>query len=318
MVNDIFNIFEKSKVELMDIDFNTIKMLHEIGEGHFYGIDSKFHLCLAIKTNRGFPQSIKTSKLDLELNYKYQIDGKTVGLYSVIKLLSSSKLEIETFVRLCQIFIDSTSTEMSSDEVYKLFTSMKDMFGARTAKDEMFVYGMIGEIITIKYFWENYNLNLTSFYRADSRSRYDLNFGPMLKSEIKATTKSNRIHTIKHEQLFPRNKTVFLISHKLLRDESGVCLEELFDDISNLFNNDYSKKMRVVKDIEMCGLLAKEIKMDIDFSFNELKVYSNKFSNSISVEFPKYITDIKYSMDFDAIEDCTIKYFVEKIKGLEI
>ena len=292
---------------------NEIYNLSDNFENSFFGIDNSYKLCLVLKSNKSAPQSIQTSKLELELNYQYFSEEGNSNYYNVIKVKSNDKNELEAFMKLCEVFLNTNNYNITSEEVYNLFIQLKDMFRNENKLKEKDIVGLFGELLFLNFFYQEYNINLVDQYRYNESQKYDFNISPNLKIEVKSTTDKSRIHYVEHEQIFS-GKNVFLVSAKLKYDESGISLKELFDSNEQLFNKDYRKKMEMLKKINSNKSLSDQMRFNFENSIDDLKVYFNKNIDTIGFDYPKYIERIKYTMNFDGIKDETFDLLYKSLK----
>ena len=76
----------------------------------------------------------------------------------------------------------------------------------------MELQGLFGELLTIIFFKNNYNFDLTSYYQSISKQKFDFSIEQNKKIEIKTTLKPNRVHRFRLEQLNIENYDILIIS----------------------------------------------------------------------------------------------------------
>lgn len=299
------------------IEDNSINVIEELNSYASYGYDDEFNLCFILKTDGNLPQAIRTSKLSLELNHRYKIDHEIDMNINLIRLINGSDNEIKAFIRFCNVFISNYSETISTEEVYDLFTSLKNLFSDSKKKTLDDAIGLFGELVFICYIYNEFKINLVNYYRKKNVSKYDFNLSEKHKIEIKTTTRMNRLHQINHEQLFPEDKEVLLASVLLRYDDSGITLSDLFDRLISLFDVNLTTKSEVLNEISDCGDFAYNQRFDLQYAISKINIFINQDLPKICNQYPSYIKNVQYSISLDNVDTLSTKdvlNFIDKVK----
>lgn len=262
-----------------------------------YGIESK-------NTNlSSLTQSTKYLKIYLntifDVTYESSTNKKNLSLI-VLKKDGMDFLDI--FIRLTAT-IDNV---LSDQEFLNYFLNLKNLFSNDSKKSIKELQGLYGELYSMVYFKDVYNLNLAQYYQSEDKRKFDFSVTATKKIEIKTTTLPARIHHFKLEQLNVLRYDILVVSIMFQKDDCGLSLFELIQRVKDLFSNNLKLMIHIenmIKNIDYEVLESiKYNKIYIDnnikfFDANRIPRIQEKTVDGVfNVEFD---SDLSSSQPFD-------------------
>lgn len=262
-----------------------------------YGIESK-------NTNlSSLTQSTKYLKIYLntifDVTYESSTNKKNLSLI-VLKKDGMDFLDI--FIRLTAT-IDNV---LSDQELLNYFLNLKNLFSNDSKKSIKELQGLYGELYSMVYFKDVYNLNLAQYYQSEDKRKFDFSVTATKKIEIKTTTLPARIHHFKLEQLNVLRYDILVVSIMFQKDDCGLSLFELIQRVKDLFSNNLKLMIHIenmIKNIDYEVLESiKYNKIYIDnnikfFDANRIPRIQEKTVDGVfNVEFD---SDLSSSQPFD-------------------
>lgn len=210
-----------------------------------------------------------TKFLSLYINGIFQIGDGTEKNLSVVSLKSDDKKLIETFIRLSISIIP----EISDKKFYDYFLSLKEIFSNSVQKTETELQGLYTELYTVKYLYENLQLDLSSFYQSQDKMKFDYSISDIKKIEIKSTQKSERIHHFRQEQVNTLMYDIIVFSYLLRKDDKGLSLYDLINYCKNTFANNFLFITHIEKFIyKTSDSELQKLKFNEQYTVNNLKL----------------------------------------------
>lgn len=306
MINNINSIIEKiDSLKLPEHGY----IFTEI-ENVYFGKSYEGFYCFGKKVdNQSILPIIQDTKfLSLYINGVFQIGDGTEKNLSVVSLKSDDKKLIETFIRLSISIIP----EISDKKFYDYFLSLKEIFSNSVQKTETELQGLYTELYTVKYLYENLQLDLSSFYQSQDKMKFDYSISDIKKIEIKSTQKSERIHHFRQEQVNTLMYDIIVFSYLLRKDDKGLSLYELIEYCKNNFANNFLFITHIEKFIyKTTDPELKNLKFNEQYTINNLKlinanqipkVEQTSGNGVFNIEFDSNLEKIK-SIPFSDLKD---------------
>lgn len=82
-------------------------------------------------------------------------------------------------------------------------------------------------------------INIGSFWQKRNKMNFDFTINRIKRMEVKSTIQSIRIHHFKHEQLLSDLYDIMIVSCLLRKDDAGLSLFELIQEIRIIAGKDY-------------------------------------------------------------------------------
>jgi hypothetical protein len=306
MINNINSIIEKIdslKLPEHGYIFTEIENVY-FGKSYegFYSFGKK------VDNQSILPIIQDTKFLSLYINGVFQIGDGTEKNLSVVSLKSDDKKLIETFIRLSISIIP----EISDKKFYDYFLSLKEIFSNSVQKTETELQGLYTELYTVKYLYENLQLDLSSFYQSQDKMKFDYSISDIKKIEIKSTQKSERIHHFRQEQVNTLMYDIIVFSYLLRKDDKGLSLYDLIEYCKNKFANNFPFITHIEKFIyKTPDSELQNLKFNEQFIINNLrfinanqipKVEQTSGNGVFNIEFDSNLEKIK-SIPFSDLKD---------------
>lgn len=248
------------------------------------------------------PLVLTTKNLNLFFNDTHTLKSlenvKTTEKMHILTLKSSDKKMIRTFVDLTVSFMQ----QKNDDEFLSFFKNLKLLFSSEEKLDTEFLQGLYGELLTILFFYNRFEFDLTSYYHTIEKMNFDFSIEQTKKVEVKTTLENVRKHFFKLRQLSNNHFDILVVSIMLEKDDKGTSLYELIKECKEKFYKNYIfliylEKITLKMNIED----LENIKYNKISANNSLKVFS-------AADVPKVredpgTSDVRFHSDLTKIED---------------
>ena len=300
MKNTINEIIKFLKTEYSDDGY----YVQEFADNIYFGID-KNNKIICLKRIFEPVEKIKfrTDCLELLQNYDATLildDKNIIGNFNIIICNSKDNNDIETIVRLCYFYL----LNEKNNDMISLMKTLVELFQITSNKDEKYEVGLWGELFIIYYLNNKFNFNVSPFWHTDFFLKYDFSLDNIRKIEVKTTSKSIRIHRVKHEQIYTTNN-VLLVSVLVRKDDTGLSVYDLFDKIKESFCDDYNISVKYERMLRKIDRENAE-RYDLTYSFNNVKFYKNKSIPKFESNEPDGVCHTEYDIDLTNV-DCLIE-----------
>lgn len=222
----------------------------------------------------------------------------------VIKVNSSDSDLIEWVLSLLESFVDSISFINNNQDFCFLVDKFVSIFSKIDSPPSGTVIGLIGELLLI-YSSPDADV-LISGWHVDTTSRIDFT-NKDIRIEVKTTTKQQRLHRVKLNQLAPFEGVIVYFASLILDLVSdGVNLLDLINLVAAKCNNKSSKikLSSMVSETLGCDIrLVKNLQFDLESALYSLCIYKNTdIPRPLISEIPAGITNISFDLDFSAVQ----------------
>ena len=179
-------------------------------------------LCRSTKPSRSQIRQ-RTKKLSIECNARvqFEVDGveeKTVA--HIVRCYCNTTKERDIFLELCSLFEDASVSDNQEDALLEIVTILTSFFADSSEPSETELQGLYAELYTI-WFYRTI-VNLGKYWQSRQRMTFDFSLTDEIKIEVKSTTKNERKHHFRHEQLMEDPYKVFIISYLMRHDDEGL------------------------------------------------------------------------------------------------
>lgn len=283
----------------------------------FFGVDKNENIiCLKKVHEKLETTKIRTNYLELFQNHKVTIKLENEMLtdyFNVIVCSNKENENIETFVRLCLYYLKDNN----NNEMLNLMKNLIELFQITSSKNADYEKGLWGELFTIYYLINKFRIDISSYWHNDFYLKYDFSLNDQTKLEVKTTSNSTRIHRVNHEQVFTNNN-VILSSVMIRKDDSGLTVFDLFENVKTLFTNDYNKIVKYEKMLRKIDEEEAE-RFELNYANDNIKMYKVAFIPKFEMKEPEGVYRTEYDIDLSNIESLTDDeisiFFNEAIKN---
>lgn len=283
----------------------------------FFGVDKNENIiCLKKVHEKLETTKIRTNYLELFQNHKVTIKLENEMLtdyFNVIVCSNKENENIETFVRLCLCYLKDNN----NNEMLNLMKNLIELFQITSLKNSDYEKGLWGELFTIYYLINKFRIDISSYWHNDFYLKYDFSLSDQTKLEVKTTSNSTRIHRVNHEQVFTNNN-VILSSVMIRKDDSGLTVFDLFENVKTLFTNDYNKIVKYEKMLRKINEEEAE-RFELNYANDNIKMYKVASIPKFEMKEPEGVYRTEYDIDLSNIESLTDDeisiFFNEAIKN---
>lgn len=243
------------------------------------------------------------------------MDNEYIGIYHIIVCLSDEDFIIRDFEKVFNVLIVKNPKRMSSFEVLNLFNSIDIIFRTTEEKENRELQiGLFGELITLKYLYNLGYTNIIDKWHTKFSLKHDVELDKLNRIEIKTTTKEERIHTFKHNQLTRKDVKVYVVSCLLEISDTGLTLNNLIDYIIELCD-DINKVNELHALKKKCGINDQYEGMTFneELAYLKLKLYDSNYIPQIKEDIPEAITRITYDVNLANVDDIDFNVLKEII-----
>lgn len=261
--------------------------------------DNKISVLIKSNDNEKNNSIFTTDSLQLKTASNIYLNSEYIGIYHIIICLSEEKNIISDFKNAFDTIIMKNPKKMSSEEVLNLFNSINTIFKTTTEKENRELQiGLFGELIVLKYLYNLGAKNIVDEWHSNFSTKHDIELNKLTRIEIKTTTKEERIHNFKHNQLNRNDIKVYIVSCILESSEKGLSLKELIDQIIELCTD--IKKITMLQILKKkCGITDKNWGMifNENLAYSNLRLYNATDVPQINCEIPDGVMHVTYDVD---------------------
>ena len=253
-----------------------------------YGVKSKnIHLM-------SLTQSTKFLKIFLNTIFDVTFDGTTKKEnLSLIVLKNEGAEFLDVFIRLTAT-IDNVLTDQ---ELLTYFLNLKNLFSNDSKKSIKELQGLYGELFSMVYLKNKYNINISQYYQSEDKRKFDFSISDKKRIEIKTTTLPTRIHHFKLEQLNILRYDIIVFSIMLQKDDCGISLFDLINQTKDLFSNNLQLMLHIENSIKNVDKeILETIKYNGIYLENNIKMF--KATNVPRLE--EKTMDGVFNVEFDS------------------
>ncbi|MBR0542033.1 MAG: PD-(D/E)XK motif protein [Clostridia bacterium] len=209
------------------------------------------------------------------------------------------------FIRLTKSF---SASDKGIDQYYlaKLFSSVSSLFDKKRNVTESEIQGLFSELYTIRFFY-NKGCDLAKNWQSKNKMKFDFSIDSKKRLEIKSTLKPVRIHHFRHEQLQSELYDIKIVSIMLQKNDYGLSLGDLVNEITELFPDDFSLLLHIEKTIsQIDNNIMHSLKYDETYIKNNIKVFDAKKIPHFNEKNPDGVFNAEYDCDLETTQDLSI------------
>lgn len=288
--------------------FNSIR-INKSSE-HLIGIDNKGLVVVLINSikPKGEGQNLTNIIIEHDINCTIRLEDKKIKKkLTLIKCLSNQESVKELFLITLENILQNIPNEISEKRIDEITIKLIKLFEKLSNVKNIDLTGLWGELFIINFLrstdfliqaWHSENNDLFDFYLK--------NFA----LEIKTTTKNDRKHTFKFEQLNSTNKNKIIIGSIMLKKSRiGVSLSDLKNKILKKINNlELSQKIKEIYTLTTANKSQKDLdneKYDYQYATDNISFYDSQNVPRIK-EIPMYgVKNIKFDSDLNGVKPIT-------------
>lgn len=168
------------------------------------------------------------------------VEDKTMH---VLTCKVNDKEKVLAFIRLTRAFAQN---DLNDDQYYlsKLFASISALFDKQKTVSAIELQGLFAELYSIIFFYEH-GCDISKYWQSRSKMKFDFTLNDKKRIEIKSTTKTNRVHHFKHDQLLSELYDIKIISIMLQKNDCGLALGDVVDMIRKIYPNQYTLLLHI-------------------------------------------------------------------------
>lgn len=285
----------------------------EFSDGLFFGKDKNNNvICAKNNSSKETSFSLKTKAIELYQNYHFILmteNEEINGNYDMLILNNTFVDTKKTFVNLCLNFYN----EESDKSIVDLTNDLIEMYKLCDMKSEKTEQGLWGELFTVLYIKNKFNINIAEYWHNDNFNKYDFSLNSSTKLEVKTTKRECREHKFSHEQLYT-DYDVIISSIQMRKDDNGYTILDLYSQVESLFNIKYDLLIRIEKILVQFDVNALE-KYDFEYAGNNIKFFLNKYVPHIPVSEPNGIHGTEYTVVLEGqepLKEETVKMLLDR------
>lgn len=272
--------------------------------------------CILIKNSLNKKQisSLSTDNLAFRLNALLSA-GDEEFYYHIVKSKKNDYVSRQQFKVVYDYIFNRIIEPVDDTTIYELVESLQEYF---TISPEIDTYklqiGVFGELLAIKVLYETGYKDILNKYHKNFFSKHDIEVSDKIRIEIKTTEKENRIHNFRHDQIYRKDISVYVISSRLEPAQEGLSLYELFVEIMRLYNNP-EVIFALEKLMKRCNVSETSVglKFSLQKAIEDMKFYNANQLPKIEADAPKGVTHISYDVDCSLAEDISVEDLINAI-----
>lgn len=295
--------------------FSDDFLLFEFRDGFYLGFDSVGNLCVVIRSSSiaHGPIRQRTKMLSVECNIKLdcKINGEiTTAFVHIVRCFSRVEKERELFLDL----IDATIIDATSDdEILEAFRILSKFFADKSEPSDGELIGLYAELDAINTF--SPSIHLEDYWQSKDRMKFDFSITDTLKLEVKATTKSTRIHHFRHEQLITDLYSIYVLSYMLREDDEGVSLFDLIIAVKPLLSRSPRKLLRIDKILKNVSEdRLKGFRFNSEYTVEKRHFYPADVIPKFSESTPDGVANAEYDCSLENLEYISDDDFITLVK----
>lgn len=298
---------------------NTLYLLEKFSSKTGIFVSNGNILYLVLNEEHCSSMSIETDLLCLETNIFISAFSSTAqsfknGYYNSVELdlsdANESEANLSAFINLCL----AHTSYMQGQDFIKFFDSLVSLFQLPREQHYKNLIGLAGEILLIEYVYNNFGLDLSTYWHTDgSSSKLDF-VCPFANLEIKTTASDSLSFTIKHDQLFTNANNNYLLAVVVEENNAGRTLEKVIAAL--LESSDYCNSLKFAINIEkekrrisLTDLHNKHFILKKIYAYHAVEI--NPFDN-----IPDSVESLSYKLNLLPFPDVPIKNLFQQTTKL--
>lgn len=285
-------------------------------EEHYWGRDSDGNLVFALTEDNDneHGQFLKTRYLKLFINNHFEISNSSSikGRFTIMVL----DLELDFDKEFIEIVLSYLKTNKNSSLI-EFFIKLSALLSQDRKASKTELIGLYGELLLILCLKNSHHFNLLDKYQSVDKSIFDFSISESIKIEVKSTTRSQRIHHFKLNQVHYKEIQVYVASLLLQSDDSGTSLQELVDRVIYELSPSIDFVMMINSKIKNWSTYdLNNIRFNELLACEKIELFD---SNQISMLLGPIRDENVFNLEFDAnlssIDPVDLKSVISSIEG---
>ena len=296
---------------------NNYLVFYDEQDNCYFGKDQNDNIVYMLESNSPNVPAVcqETKSLRFIFNDKciFVCDGTSYKKTMHIMMCKDKDIDrIKAFIQLSKSF---AIKETGLDQYYlsKLFASISALFDKKRNVPEIEKQGLFAELYTILFLYHK-GCNIALSWQSRDKMKFDFSLNSKKRVEVKSTTKPMRVHHFKHDQLRSELYDIKIVSVMLQKNDCGVSLKDLIDEITELFQDEFSLMLHIENTISHMNkdeLL--ELKYDETYIKNHFKIFDSKNIPHFNEKSPEGVFNAEYDCDMETAKELPIEEFISWI-----
>ncbi len=272
-------------------------------------------VCISSLPNRSQLRQ-RTRQLSIECNVKvtYLLEGKTEhDTVHIIRCYSENQKEKDIFVELTPLFDEASHQHDQVAALLETVSILSTFFANKSEPSDAELQGLFAELLTIKHYHNT--LSLGDYWQSNDRMKFDFSITEKVKIEIKSTTKNERKHHFKHEQLAYETYDIFVVSYMLRPDDEGISLFDLIETVKPLIMGDPRRLMTLEKYLKNTSeQRLRQCKFNEQLAIDRRRIYMAQDIPRFSEQSPAGLTNAEYDCNLESANSIDENEFITRIQ----
>lgn len=295
----------------------AVYLVYKLSENSGFFMSQKHLLYMVYNHEGASHQSLATEFLRLDTNIEVlSIENSQQfksGKYNIIEMLPMDGFyddaSLDSFINLCV----AHTQFMGTLDFVKFFYSLVNLF--QFPKEQRFInlVGLFGELSFLIYASRVMNKDFSDcWHKTGSTDKYDIALDSC-NLEIKTTMSVDEFITIKHSQLFNKDRN-FLVAVLVEESNGGKTLNQLIAEMRSQAEHfkSFSFLLNLEKEKKRISPMDAETKK---FSFKSVRIYDAGIINPFK-ELPKNISALEYKLDLVGLPTVELRIFEKEMKNV--
>lgn len=275
------------------------------GDYSYFGKDRENNTVFMIvsRSSKILPVFQETHSLSFSFNkkcrfiYNEEVNEKAMH---VLTCKVEDKDKVLAFIRLTRAFAQN---EPHDDQYYlsKLFSSISALFDKRKDVSDIELQGLFAELYSIIFFYEN-GCDISECWQSHSKMKFDFSLSDKKRIEVKSTTRANRVHHFKHDQLLSELYDIKIISIMLQKNDYGISLGDVVDAIRKVYPDQYALLLHIestIAHVEKEDLFS--LRYDQSFLESNIRFFDALSIPHFNEKTPEGVFNAEYDCDLENI-----------------
>jgi hypothetical protein len=228
--------------------------------------------------------------------------------FNILLLTSTDSGEIEAFFDIAlQLFITPYGSNITQDLLIQKLSQIAQMLSKKSVRNygDIAIQGCFAEFCVMKYLLDQ-GIDISHYYHSRTEDKFDFSITETNKIEVKSTLKEERIHHFNHTQLTDPQHNIQIASVLMRRDDKGMNLPELMQDVLSMLSDVDTGKLQNFRDdfLEHCERDSlDDQRYTLAYIMQRIKFFdANKVPHFDTTE-PDGVTHTEYDVDFKGVSE---------------
>ena len=315
-MGDIVSLFQQflENNQQPSHDFRLFKYTDKL----FLGVDKDGYVsivCVSSMPNRSQLRQ-KTRLISIECNVKvnYCLDGETIqNIVHVIRCYSTSQKEKNVFLELVPLFEEASNHDDQIASLLDTVSILSSFFANKSEPSDSELQGLYAELLAIKQYQSA--ISLGDYWQSNDRMKFDFSITDKVKVEVKSTTKNERKHHFRHEQLAHETYDIFVVSYMFRQDDEGTSLFDLIETVKPSVMSDPRRLITIEKYIKNTSEdRLRQCRFNEQLASYSRRIYKAQDIPRFAEQSPVGVTDAEYDCNLETANSIDESDFISFIQ----